>query len=109
MAIVLNSLDTPPASRIAEATRSPMSLRCTWPGTNCVYELAIATIGLPKSPEPMPVARHRARAPAMLRPWVEVAERSGRLIADFSFAGSAPPRSGARQRYVRLTGREPPV
>ena len=36
----------------------------------------MATIGLPKSASVMPVARHRARAPAMLRPWVEVAERS---------------------------------
>ena len=40
----------------------------------------MAMIGLPKSSSPMPVARQRARAPAMLRPWVEVAERSGRLI-----------------------------
>ena len=70
-----------------------MSLRCTCPGTNCVYEFAIAMIGLPKSSEPMPVARHRARAPAMLRPWVEVRERSGRLIARVSFGGvTATPR-----------------
>ena len=53
-----------------------MSLRCTWPGTNWVKLLAIATIGLPKSSSVMPVARHRARAPAMVRPWVEVRERS---------------------------------
>jgi len=32
-------------------------------------------IGLPKSPSFMPVARHKERAPAMLRPWVEVWER----------------------------------
>ena len=51
------------------------SRRCTWPGTNCVKELTTAMIGLPKSPSFMPVARHRARAPAMLRPWVEVRER----------------------------------
>ena len=57
-----------------------MSLRWTCPGTNWVKELAMAMIGLPKSSSPMPVARQRARAPAMLRPWVEVAERSGRLI-----------------------------
>src|SRR5690606_7259439 len=78
-AIVVNSLETPPASAIAEATRSPMFLRWTWPGTNCVYEFAIAMIGLPKSPLFIPVARQRARAPAMLRPWVEVRERSGRM------------------------------
>ena len=75
-AMVLNSLETPPASSTALATRSPMFLRWTWPGTNCVYEFAIAMIGLPKSPLFMPVARQRARAPAMLRPWVEVRERS---------------------------------
>jgi hypothetical protein len=38
-------------------------------------ELTTAMIGLPKSPSFMPVARHSARAPAMLRPWVEVRER----------------------------------
>ncbi len=59
-----------------------MSLRWTWPGTNCVNELAIATIGLPKSPSVMPVARHRARAPAMLRPWVVVRERSAGMSPD---------------------------
>ncbi len=31
--------------------------------------------GRPKSPSFMPVARHRPRAPAMLRPWVVVRER----------------------------------
>jgi hypothetical protein len=35
----------------------------------------MAMIGLSKSPSFMPVARHRARAPAMLRPWVVVRER----------------------------------
>ncbi|WBX91884.1 hypothetical protein [Achromobacter mucicolens] len=38
-------------------------------------EFTTAMIGLPKSPSFMPVARHKARAPAMLRPWVEVRER----------------------------------
>ncbi|MCP1575931.1 hypothetical protein J2S30_004310 [Herbaspirillum rubrisubalbicans] len=32
-------------------------------------------MGLLKSPSFMPVARHSARAPAMLRPWVVVWER----------------------------------
>jgi hypothetical protein len=40
-----------------------------------VKEFATAMIGLSKSPSFMPVARHRARAPAMLRPWVVVRER----------------------------------
>ncbi|GEB16379.1 hypothetical protein NSI01_46940 [Pimelobacter simplex] len=35
----------------------------------------MAMIGLPKSESVMPVARQRARAPAMLRPEVDVAER----------------------------------
>jgi hypothetical protein len=74
-AMVLNSLATPPEASISRATSWPRSLRCTWPGTNWVKELAMAMIGLPKSPSPMPVARHSERAPAMLRPWVEVRER----------------------------------
>jgi hypothetical protein len=52
-----------------------MSFRCTWPGTNWVKLLAMAMIGFSKSPSFMPVARHSARAPAMLRPAVEVRER----------------------------------
>jgi len=40
-----------------------------------VKELAMAMIGFLKSSSFMPVARHRARAPAMLRPKVEVFER----------------------------------
>ncbi len=74
-AIVLNSLATPPAASISRATSWPRSFRCTWPGTNCVKLLAMAMIGFSKSPSFMPVARHRARAPAMLRPAVEVRER----------------------------------
>ena len=34
----------------------------------------MAIIGLPKSPSFIPVARHKARAPAMLRPCVVVAD-----------------------------------
>jgi hypothetical protein len=60
---------------ISRATSWPRSFRCTWPGTNWVKELTTAMIGLPKSPSFMPVARHRPRAPAMLRPWVVVRER----------------------------------
>jgi hypothetical protein len=74
-AMVLNSLATPPAASISRATSAPRSRRCTCPGTNCVNEFTTAIIGLPKSPSFMPVARHKARAPAMLRPWVEVRER----------------------------------
>ena len=74
-AMVLNSFATPPAASISRATSWPMSFRCTWPGTNWVKELATAMIGLAKSASFMPVARHSARAPAMLRPAVEVLER----------------------------------
>ncbi|CAM5191051.1 hypothetical protein CDEN61S_01532 [Castellaniella denitrificans] len=74
-AMVLNSLATPPAASIWRATSWPMSFRCTWPGTNWVKEFTTAMMGLLKSPSFMPVARQRARAPAMLRPWVEVRER----------------------------------
>jgi hypothetical protein len=35
----------------------------------------MATIGLPKSSSPMPVARQSERAPAALRPWVVTRER----------------------------------
>ncbi len=74
-AIVLNSLATPPAASISRATICPRSFRCTWPGTNWVNELTTAMIGFSKSPSFMPVARHSARAPAILRPWVVVRER----------------------------------
>jgi dihydroxy-acid dehydratase len=53
---------------ISRATSWPRSFRCTWPGTNWVKELTTAMMGLLKSSSFMPVARHRARAPAMLRP-----------------------------------------
>jgi len=40
-----------------------------------VKELTTAMMGLLKSASFMPVARHKERAPAMLRPAVEVLER----------------------------------
>ena len=45
------------------------------PRHNCVNELTTAMMGFSKSPSFMPVARHKARAPAMLRPAVDVLER----------------------------------
>ncbi len=68
-------LATPPAASISRATNWPRFCRWTWPGTNCVKLLTTAMMGLPKSPCFMPVARHKARAPAMLRPAVDVRER----------------------------------
>ena len=43
----------------------------------------MAMMGFWKSSSRMPVARHSARAPAMLRPWVEVFER----YSGMDFAG----------------------
>ena len=74
-AMVLNSFATPPEASICSATSLPRSRRWTWPGTNWVKEFTTAIIGLPKSSSVIPVARHSARAPAILRPWVVVAER----------------------------------
>ncbi|MNT53350.1 hypothetical protein D3C72_1904350 [compost metagenome] len=79
-AMVLNSLATPPAASISRATSWPRSFRCTWPGTNWVNELTTAMIGLEKSPSFMPVARHSERAPAILRPAVEVLERYAGIV-----------------------------
>ena len=73
--MVLNSLATPPAASISRATNWPKSFKCTCPGTNWVKELAMAMMGLLKSSSFIPVARHNERAPAMLRPAVEVLER----------------------------------
>ena len=75
LSLIVSSLATPPARSISRATSWPMSLRWTWPGTNWVKELAMAMIGFLKSASFIPVARHKARAPALLRPWVEVFER----------------------------------
>ena len=74
-AMVLNSLATPPAASISRATNWPKSFKCTCPGTNWVKEFAMAIMGLLKSSSFIPVARHNERAPAMLRPAVEVLER----------------------------------
>ncbi|MNI75259.1 hypothetical protein D3C73_1313930 [compost metagenome] len=75
-AMVLNSRGTAPAARIASETIRPTGARWVWPGTNSVKELATAMIGLPMSVLATPEARSSARAPAMLRPWVTVRERS---------------------------------
>src|SRR5690606_2815937 len=56
-------------------TSWPRSFRWTCPGTNWVKELTTAMMGFWKSSSFMPVARQRARAPAMLRPAVVVRER----------------------------------
>ena len=76
-AIVLNSRGIAPAARTASATTWPTSRRCTCPGTNSVKLFATAMIGLPRSSLATPVARSRARAPAMFLPCVTVRDRSG--------------------------------
>src|SRR5580700_10991673 len=76
-AIVLNSRGIAPAARIASATTWPTSRRWTCPGTNSVKLFATAMMGLPMSSLATPVARSRARAPAMFLPCVTVRDRSG--------------------------------
>ena len=46
----------------------------------------MAIIGLPKSVSMTPVARHNARAPAILRPWVEVLERYSGIFVPLFYA-----------------------
>lgn len=75
-AMVLNSRGTAPAARIASETMRPTGARWVCPGTNSVKLFATAMIGLPMSAPATPEARIRARAPAMLRPWVTVRDLS---------------------------------
>ncbi|GAA3223943.1 hypothetical protein GCM10020256_32490 [Streptomyces thermocoprophilus] len=79
-----------------------------WPGTNSVKEFATAMIGFrPMSAPGTPEARIRARAPAMLRPWVTVRDLSSGIVArsfsdlrsecsDFSRAYAGHPEAGTR-------------
>jgi hypothetical protein len=87
-AIVLNSRGTAPAARTAPAMTWPTSRRCTCPGTNSVKLLATAMIGLPMSDPATPVARSRARAPAMFLPWVTVRDRSGGMMCSLAAAST---------------------
>ena len=80
MAMVLNSAAKQPCFSISSLTICPTSCRWVWPGTNCVNELTTAIIGRPSCSSVMPLARHRARAPAMRRPSVLVALLKGMLI-----------------------------
>ncbi len=80
-AIELNSRGMPPAALTASLTIRPTGCRWVWPGTNSVKLLATATIGLPKSSRATPDACMRARAPAMLRPWVTVRDLSSGMAA----------------------------
>lgn len=61
-------------------------------GTNSVNELATAMIGLPMSALATPDARIRARAPAMLRPWVTVRDLSWGIVARSFGRGAASDR-----------------
>src|SRR5450830_811093 len=90
-AIVLNSRAMPPAAWIAAETMRPTGARCVCPGTNSVKLFATAMIGLPMSSAATPVARSSARAPAMLRPWVTVRDRSSGISVSFSSDDPARP------------------
>ncbi len=60
----------------------------------------MATIGLPKSDSVIPVARHNARAPAILRPWVVVRERSAGIGSFLGLINPTSLRQRPRQRRV---------
>ena len=76
MAMVLNSAAKQPSPSMCRFTRWPISCRCTCPGTNWVKELTTAMTGRLICSSLRPLARHRARAPAMCLPSVLVALRS---------------------------------
>src|ERR1700729_2567848 len=108
-AIVLNSRGIAPAARTASAMTRPTSARWTWPGTNSVKLFATAIIGLPKSADATPVARSRARAPAMFRPCVTVRDLSGGMpnsphhqdMGGSAYRGGRPRRRDVRQHPRR--------
>ena len=64
--------DCPANKRVAPAVRlaTPRVVSPVCPGTNWVNEFTIAIIGLPNCSSFIPLARHSARAPAILRPSV---------------------------------------
>ncbi len=86
-AMVLNSAAKHPSFSTSFFTSWPMSCRCTWPGTNCVNELAMAMMGLPICSRVIPLACHNARAPAMSRPCVLVALRRFSLFCSRILSG----------------------
>ena len=92
-AMVLNSRAMAPAAVMASPTIRPTGCRWVWPGTNSVNELATAITGLPMSAAATPEARISARAPAMLRPWVTVRERSAGMRRSW-----CPDPAGGRRR-----------
>ena len=82
-----SSQGKPPAWNTPRLMSSTRCLKCIWQGCASDQVFMMAMIGLPKSPSFIPVARQSARAPAMLRPCVEVRER---------YAGMESP-------YLRMT------
>ena len=76
-AIVLNSAAKQPWLSTIDLTCCPMSCRCVCPGTVWVKELTTATIGLPNCSSFIPLARQRAREPAISRPNVLALLRRG--------------------------------
>ena len=68
----------------------------------------MATMGLPKSSSPMPVARHRARAPAALRPWVVTRERRAGIVGSLSSRVGQPAATGGGElgQVADVHGRE---
>ncbi len=67
----------------------------------------MATIGLPKSSSPMPVARQSERAPAALRPWVVTRERRAGIRSLSSRIGQPAATGGGELGQVAdVDGRE---
>ena len=65
----------------------------------------MATIGLPKSPSVMPVARQSERAPAALRPWVVTRERRAGIYSSPMLEAPAG-RGGELGQVADADGRE---
>ena len=76
MAMVLNSAAKHPNFSISAFTCWPISCKCVWPGTNCVNEFTIAIMGFPNISFFIPLATHKALAPAIRRPSVLIELRN---------------------------------
>ena len=81
MAMVLNSAAKHTRRSISFLTVWTISCSCVWPGTNCVNELTMAMMGLPICSSVIPFALQRALAPAIRRPAVLAALRSGMIMS----------------------------
>ena len=91
MAMVLNSAAKQPSFSTSCLTNCPISCKCVCPGTNWVNEFTIAITGRPRCSGFIPLATHKARAPAMRRPCVLVALRNWCFIIMFLLPKTVKP------------------